>query len=103
MSLRAGPLSQHAGVADQHEGRNRRAPTRRIGKKGYVGANPGGIAEGEGKRSFGTVHCDPAIGKTLRSVCQLPLGAARPDLSHWRKSLGRSGARVTLNRVNGTR
>ena len=68
------------GVAEQHEGRNRRAPTRRIGKKGDVGANPGGIAEGEGKRSFGTVHCDPAIGKTLRSVCQLPLRGSTPGL-----------------------
>ena len=64
---RSGPLGQHPWVADQHEGRNRRLPTRLKGKKGYVGANPGGIAEREGKRSFGTVHCDPAIGKTLRS------------------------------------
>ena len=59
-------------------------PTRLKGKKGYVGANPGGIAEREGKRSFGTVHCDPAIGKTLRSDFSAAAQGSTPGLCDWR-------------------
>ena len=57
----AGALGQHAGIAEQHEGRDRGRAPRLEGEQRDVGANSGGIAEGQRKGFIGTGHRDLAI------------------------------------------